>query len=827
MANNTKFVVKNGLTVGTSDIVAANGVWIGASTNLIGPQGIQGTAGTTGPTGAQGTAGSTGAQGSTGPQGSTGAQGTAGTNGAQGSTGAQGSQGNQGSTGVQGSAGTTGPTGAQGSIGTTGPTGPTGAQGSPGSTGAQGSTGSTGSTGPTGATGPTGPTGVQGATGLLATNSYTTYGGYAATASLNGYYGILMGNTTSHMNYMHDGSGNGGRYRQIWGWVDYWNVTDSCMAIGGSTTVSGYASYSNGISGASTSMRAPIFYDSNNTAYYTDPAATPLSLKVAGNIELTVQSASWAEGIRINVPSTSTWGGIRFTRGASTGNWAIGYTGLNATDDFTIYSGTTNTTQVNLDHSANLSSIGSMRAPIFYDSNDTAYYLNPSSSGSIAFETIGEIRFKPNSGSMTHFNYSNGGTSNYIRGTTYFDGSTVQFSAGNLRWTGYAYDSDNTAYYIDPNGVSQFDGLNANRLSAPNNGLVSVGDNNATYTYNDNSTRSRIYVSSNYPVITINSTIVGNNAQHGGTLQFMHNGYDSNRQWVIGTAGTGTFLDFGTGQPTNYNPHHGISGYEGVTLMRITTSGNIGLGGDWGYYGTVANPSYPLHVQGTGYSSSDFRAPIFYDSDNTAYSLDLNGTGNVNMVCTGAWNFAANRNTTSDSPPLQAYSNNASGAIMSFHRAGYYAVNFGLDSDNVMRIGGWSASANRWQLDMSGNMYAAGNITAYSSDVRLKENIVTIDNALSKLQKIRGVYYDWKDIVDDLGFNPIDRHDIGVIAQEVREVIPQAIKPAPFDTGCDGKSESGENYITVQMEKIIPLLIEAIKEQQGQIDELRKIINGK
>jgi perosamine synthetase len=105
---------------------------------------------------------------------------------------------------------------------------------------------------------------------------------------------------------------------------------------------------------------------------------------------------------------------------------------------------------------------------------------------------------------------------------------------------------------------------------------------------------------------------------------------------------------------------------------------------------------------------------------------------------------------------------------------------------------------------MSGNMYAAGNITAYSSDVRLKENIVTIDNALNKLQKIRGVYYDWKDIVDDLGFNPIDRHDIGVIAQEVGEVIPQAIKPAPFDTGCDGKSESGENYVTVQMEKIIP-----------------------
>jgi hypothetical protein len=56
---------------------------------------------------------------------------------------------------------------------------------------------------------------------------------------------------------------------------------------------------------------------------------------------------------------------------------------------------------------------------------------------------------------------------------------------------------------------------------------------------------------------------------------------------------------------------------------------------------------------------------------------------------------------------------------MSFHRAGYYAVNFGLDSDNVMRIGGWSAGANRWELDMSGNNWVASSFRApifYDSD---------------------------------------------------------------------------------------------------------------
>jgi hypothetical protein len=59
---------------------------------------------------------------------------------------------------------------------------------------------------------------------------------------------------------------------------------------------------------------------------------------------------------------------------------------------------------------------------------------------------------------------------------------------------------------------------------------------------------------------------------------------------------------------------------------------------------------------------------------------------------------------------LQAYSTDGGAAAMSFHRGGSYAVNMGLDPDNVFRIGGWSASSNRWQLDMSGNETIAGSL---------------------------------------------------------------------------------------------------------------------
>jgi hypothetical protein len=77
--------------------------------------------------------------------------------------------------------------------------------------------------------------------------------------------------------------------------------------------------------------------------------------------------------------------------------------------------------------------------------------------------------------------------------------------------------------------------------------------------------------------------------------------------------------------------------------------------------------------------------------------------------------FRSNRGAylgATDSAPLQAYATGGNAAFMSFHRGGNYAVNFGLDSDNIMRIGGWSASADRWVLDMSGNNTVAGSFRA-------------------------------------------------------------------------------------------------------------------
>jgi len=114
-------------------------------------------------------------------------------------------------------------------------------------------------------------------------------------------------------------------------------------------------------------------------------------------------------------------------------------------------------------------------------------------------------------------------------------------------------------------------------------------------------------------------------------------------------------------------------------------------------------------------------------------------------------------------------------------------------------------------IDASGNGRFEGDVIAYSaSDKRLKDNIKPIENALDKVNKISGVEFDWNSNQDTYQDG---MHDIGVIAQEIEDVIPEAVKTR--DNG----------YKAVKYEKIVPLLIEAIKEQQKQIDELKQLIN--
>ena len=121
-----------------------------------------------------------------------------------------------------------------------------------------------------------------------------------------------------------------------------------------------------------------------------------------------------------------------------------------------------------------------------------------------------------------------------------------------------------------------------------------------------------------------------------------------------------------------------------------------------------------------------------------------------------------------------------------------------------------------------GEIRATNNVTAFYSDKRLKDIIGPINNALYKVSKISGIYYTQNKLAESFGYNNYEQQ-VGVIAQEIQEVLPEAVKFAPFDREMkDGKevSKSGEEYLTVQYEKVVPLLIEAIKELQERVKRL-------
>lgn len=104
-----------------------------------------------------------------------------------------------------------------------------------------------------------------------------------------------------------------------------------------------------------------------------------------------------------------------------------------------------------------------------------------------------------------------------------------------------------------------------------------------------------------------------------------------------------------------------------------------------------------------------------------------------------------------------------------------------------------------------------GDVVAYASDARLKKNVSKINSAISKIQQLGGYTYDWDlEKCQAVGFAPSNPHEHGLIAQEVQQVIPDAV----CNSAIDG-------YLTVKYERIVPVLTAAVSEQQTEIEQLR------
>ena len=538
-------------------------------------------------------------------------------------------------------------------------------------------------------------------------------------------------------------------------------------------------------------VRAPIFYDSANTSFYGDFAGTSnfsgltVTNTITGSITGNAGTATTLATAR-NINGVSFNGSADITVADSTKLPLAGgtMTGL-------IAGRTSASTDVNV-------------------ANDTGSFSamgNTTTIASMSFHRASAFAINMGLGTDNVFRIGGWSASNNCLQIN--SGGTVTALA-DFRAPIF-YDSNNTAYYADPNSTSRLFG-------------ILVGDQNA-YVYgvsgNHLGIRSGAAGSEKYFRFDSNGYLYGGNggfiAEAGDIRAPIF--YDQNDTTVRWDGGT--FVLRGT-SPTVYfrdTDHNSAMIHVNSNIFYVLRAAN-----DSESWTTVGSGSWPLEINLTNNNAqfggiltaiTDMRAPIFYDSNDTNYYIDGAGNNRLrNLNLGGGSGFDAtihivgiqggNGRLTQMSP--NASSQNGLNIISA--RDGSNADlwwAWGPNTSNVWCINsGTTLGTGGIQITTAGALTAADNITAYS-DIKLKKNIELIPNALEKVLSIRGVTFERIDT---------GNKGTGVIAQEVQEVLPEAVM------------ENEEGIKSVAYGNMVGLLIEAIKEQQTHINRLEEKINS-
>ena len=544
----------------------------------------------------------------------------------------------------------------------------------------------------------------------------------------------------------------------------------------------------NGYFLANNQMRAPIFYDSANTAYYVDPASTSVFNAIQADV---VDSSNAADPLEL---CYTTGPEVRIGAGGGTKPIVAGTYARPSAD--TGY----------LDGRYGSASSNSTVNPIYCISTSYA----PTSS--TALGSMYGIGYADGASSGV---WSGGGWGMYAvaNGTVrhFLDGSNgIGYATGSYRAPIF-YDSNNTAYYLDPASNSYLDHIYANNYV--NRQSVSDDSGFGLYFNSDKSTAYAIYRESGawsypYPDLRIGfhtGIKIGANASYEG-IRF-YTDYDMVTQ-VMSVNNSGDGLG-----ASNVYVNNSLQAGSSLRAPIFYDSNNTG------YYVDPASTTVLNTVQ-VGYftSLSDVRGTIFRDYNDTSYYVDPASTSVCSTVQSIEFQNAAgdgrgHRFWASDS--YKIYMSSTGNGTWGGRVAGettsdynmYFRMTGGTNRGFVFRAGA-SGTTNVAGIDASGNGYftgsitATGNVTAYS-DIRVKDNVEQIGGALERLQAIRGVTYTRNDLDDK------ERRYAGVIAQEIEEVLPEAV----FDNG-DRKA--------VDYNATIGLLIEAIKELKAEVETLKK-----
>ncbi|MFQ6616954.1 MAG: tail fiber domain-containing protein, partial [Fidelibacterota bacterium] len=217
------------------------------------------------------------------------------------------------------------------------------------------------------------------------------------------------------------------------------------------------------------------------------------------------------------------------------------------------------------------------------------------------------------------------------------------------------------------------------------------------------------------------------------------------------------------------------------------------------------NTSYYLDPASTSILN-DVRASVFYDGDNTSYFVDADGTSTLNgLSISTASTSEAQLDLVSGISSTRLFYRDSDDEFGILHKG---TTRFRIESDGTLLINetggnvGVGTTTPNVALDITGDIEYTGTLTDVS-DRRLKENIAPVDGALDKIQAIAGVTFNMMDTPE--------RTEIGLIAQDVQAVLPEAVTVV----------DPGKGLLGVSYQSLIPVLIEAVKELKTENDALK------
>jgi len=402
--------------------------------------------------------------------------------------------------------------------------------------------------------------------------------------------------------------------------------------------------------------------------------------------------------------------------------------------------------------------------------------------------------------------------------TTTYDDTAGTFTINASSVGGYDLSSNTTTDLAEGTNLYYTDARADARITTALGGNVTIGGNltvsGTTTTVNSNT------VNIGDAIITLNSDETGTPSQNAGieiergteaNVFIRYN--ESTNVWEFTNDGS-AYTAFGSSSTFTGNTD-GVN--EGTSNLYYTdarvraavsaTTGSAGYNSSTGAFSIPANTSHISESGNLYYTDARVRTHI--------EGADLNlGTNKVLFSNVYA--------TTGDLPSASSYHGmfahvHAEGKGY-FAHAGAWKELVDTSSSSGINIRFNSIGAGTAASGTAGDIRATADVTAYySSDEKLKENVVEIKKAINKVKQIRGVEFDWtQEYLDAKGGEDgyfVRKHDVGVIAQEIETVLPAVV--ATRQNGVKA----------VKYDRIVALLIQAVKEQQSEIEDLKKLIN--